>query len=300
MRHLFSFPIFESQISFTEEQWEFLNQHTQGIWRVNRHTGLVDVEGSFRLKNKGKYKSFMGIRFGHVTDNFVCTGISLTTLEGAPQSVGMYFDCSNNLLENLKGSPQRVEGDFLCNMNPLISLEGAPQEVANFQCNNGGLISLEGAPQKVFGNFYCVGNHLKTLDGAPPKVGGNFYCTGNNLTTLEGAPRQVGGDFDCHQNPLTTLKGSPLEIKGKFSCDGIQIDSWNLGEIIKAFDKSEPNERMLLSSLVNDQELDAHFKEHPTDLYLLDDHPEIKAGVLKRTGLKDLSLLGRLSSSNMI
>ena len=46
--------------------------------------------------------------------------------------------------------------------------------------------------------------------------------------------------------------------------------------------------------------LDNYFKENPLDLHLLDDLPIIKEGVLKRTGIKDMSRLGRLTKSGLI
>jgi len=39
------------------------------------------------------------------------TNMKLTTLEGAPQTVGGYFYCSNNKLTSLEGAPQKV-GSF--------------------------------------------------------------------------------------------------------------------------------------------------------------------------------------------
>ena len=38
---------------------------------------------------------------------------------------------------------------------------------------------------------------------------------------------------------------------------------------------------------------DLGFIETPLKLHILDDYPEIKAGVLKRTGMKDLSGVGK-------
>lgn len=46
--------------------------------------------------------------------------------------------------------------------------------------------------------------------------------------------------------------------------------------------------------------LDEYFRENPLDLYLLDDLPTIKEGVLRRTGIKDMSRLGKLSKSGLI
>jgi hypothetical protein len=46
--------------------------------------------------------------------------------------------------------------------------------------------------------------------------------------------------------------------------------------------------------------LDEYFKENPLDLHLLDELPTIKEGVLRRTGIKDWSKLGKLSKSGLI
>jgi hypothetical protein len=54
---------------------------------------------------------FKGLRFGKVTDYFVCGGNNLKTLDSSPREVG---------------------GGFWCQGNPLISLEGAPLKVVEF------------------------------------------------------------------------------------------------------------------------------------------------------------------------
>ena len=45
--------------------------------------------------------------------------------------------------------------------------------------------------------------------------------------------------------------------------------------------------------------LDDHFKKNPLDLYILNSVPKIKADVLKRTGIKDLSRTGDILSRNL-
>ena len=56
---------------------------------------------------------------------FKCYGNQLTSLEGAPQTVGGDFDCRNNQFTSLKGAPQKVDGAFYCSENPnLHSLDG--------------------------------------------------------------------------------------------------------------------------------------------------------------------------------
>jgi hypothetical protein len=75
-----------------------------------------------------------------VYGNFYCSNNSLTSLEGAPQSVGKDFICNSNQLVSLKGAPKIVDGNFYCSRNPLTSLEGAPQRVG--------------------GGYYLIGNTI--------------------------------------------------------------------------------------------------------------------------------------------
>ncbi len=186
MKYLQTFSVFESQTSgtLTPEQEAFLNLYTRGTWSVNPTTGLVDVQGSFDCSSQG-LKSLWGIRFGTVTEDFDCNINQLTTLEGAPQTVG---------------------GDFLCGSNQLTTLEGAPQTVeSSFFCAHNKLTTLKGAPQTVEGSFLCYDNKLTTLEGAPETVTGDFSCSINQLTSLEGAPQTVGGGFSC--NPFKLKPG---------------------------------------------------------------------------------------------
>ena len=165
-------------LELTEDQKNFLNYHTKGIWTYNADTGLVDVKGNVDIPmNTRHLTDFKGVRFGKVDG---------------------YFDCSYNKLTSLEGAPQEVRGYFNCGLNQLTSLEGAPQEVGKyFVCNNNNLTSLKGGPQKVGGYFVCRNNKLTSLEGAPQEVGKYFSCRGNKLTSLAGAPQEVGGYFSC-------------------------------------------------------------------------------------------------------
>jgi hypothetical protein len=124
------------------------------------------------------------------------------------------IDCDNNNLTSLKGAPKSVGESFWCSANKLTSLEGAPQSVGvNFQCQGNKLTSLKGAPKSVKGNFWCHDNKLTSLKGAPQSVGVHFSCSDNKLTSLKGAPKSVGGYFHCEQNP------------GKFTKEDVQAVS---------------------------------------------------------------------------
>ena len=139
------------------------------------------------------------INFGVIKGGFYCQDLGLTSLKGAPQTVGGWFDCSYTELTSLEGAPKIVGKNFYCVKNKLTSLEGAPREVG--------------------GDFDCQGNQLTSLKGAPQNIGGDFYCNSNQLTSLEGAPQIIKGNFWCTNNPnLHSLEGLG-EVKGKIFKD---------------------------------------------------------------------------------
>jgi hypothetical protein len=119
MKHVKRYKeLFESQTELTPEQIEWLDECTRGKWTLNPQTGLVDVNGGFYCDYQN-LTDFKGVRFGVVTRDFDCTGNKLTSLEGAPQEVGMNFYCFGNELTSLEGAPQKVGGGFYCFSNPV-------------------------------------------------------------------------------------------------------------------------------------------------------------------------------------
>jgi hypothetical protein len=160
MKHLQSFSLFEARAprlpsGLTSKQESFLNRYTRGTWSVNPTTGLVDVQGNFDCSEK-RLKSLQGISFGHVSGYFYCYYNQLTTLAGAPTTVGGFFDCARNQLTTLVGAPTKVDGYFACGSNRLTTLVGAPATVNGpFSCYRNRLTSLEGAPTTADGGFYC-------------------------------------------------------------------------------------------------------------------------------------------------
>jgi hypothetical protein len=151
----------------TERQIAFLDIFTRGSrWIYDYKTGLVDVRGDVRLHNvvvvEGEkdvqLDSFQGIKFGVVSGDFLCGRNALTSLEGAPHTVGGRFDCSRNPLTSLEGSPQWVGEDFTCYQTNITSLEGGPKRAKNFYCSECQLTSLEGAPILVEKEFSAPDN----------------------------------------------------------------------------------------------------------------------------------------------
>ena len=217
MRHVKLFEAF-STISLTEDQKIWLDKCAKGGWSLNPLTGLVDVDVDFYCAGQ-RLRDFKGVAFGHVKGNFNCSNNRLTSLNGAPQTIGSGFYCGANSLTSLEGAPKPVNGDFACGNNQLTSLEGAPKTVGgSFFCYSNQLTSLTGAPKTVNAVFSCSDNQLTSLIGAPQIVGRSFYCDNNQLTSLDGAPKTVNGDFNCSGNQLTSLVGAPETVDVGFRC----------------------------------------------------------------------------------
>jgi len=223
MRYLKTYRVFESAPTLTEDQFGWLNRCTQGSWKLNHTTGLLDVDGYFGCDQQD-LTDFKGVAFGHVKGNFYCYNNQLTSLVGAPQTVG---------------------GGFYCNNNQLTSLDGAPQTVSSFSCENNRLTSLKGAPQSVDGDFYCYNNLLTSLEGAPRTVGRGFSCHDNQLTSLEGAPQTVDGSFFCYHNLLTSLEGAPQTVVWNFSCNGNPVSKETLASIFALMKKGKSYQQAL-------------------------------------------------------
>ena len=54
----------------------------------------------------------------------------LTSLVGAPKTVGDGFYCCDNHLTSLVGAPETVNGRFDCSNNHLTSLAGIPRTIS--------------------------------------------------------------------------------------------------------------------------------------------------------------------------
>ena len=87
------------------------------------------------LSEAPKGKSLIGLKIDGklITDKtasepwpgyFACSYNQLTSLKGAPASVGGHFYCYNNQLTSLEGAPASVGGYFYCSNNQLTTLTG--------------------------------------------------------------------------------------------------------------------------------------------------------------------------------
>jgi len=322
MRNLKTYKLFEKSQEITPEQREWLdtcstagNRHSK--WSINP-LGMIDVDHDFYAhgSNGTRFSSnlrknltgFLGLKFGKVWGGFFVNDTAITTLEGSPSDVGGSFHCEQNSLESLEGAPERVGRNFVCSGNTTLkSLKGAPREIGYehtydendlypsvFDCSLCDLKNLEGSPEYIPGDFKCEGNPLVSLKGAPRVIERNFYTrTGlGELKSLYGAPEKVGGSFICNDFTLYNGTWGTSESYTKLFL-GVEDDD------CKIYASSE-RMKLLMTPYVTDDLVDSFFKENPLEIGLLDGYPEIKAEVLKRTGLRDMSSLGQALRKKMI
>ena len=116
---------------------------------------------------------------------------------------------------------------------------------------------------------------------------------GISLESIEGIP------FDIKTLRTSFFDVSPYNIetallvleKGSirtFIKVGGEIEMRNDGALGK-----DTEARELILTALTEENLDPYFKKNPLKIHYLDKHPDIKAGVLKRTGIRDLSRLGK-------
>jgi len=171
---------------------------------------------------------------------------------------------------------------------------------------------------KVKGEFELRGSHfdLDTLENfAPDYVGKNVMMFSTDLKDMKGFPSIVKGRIWISGTP-GSLEGIPMEAE-ELSTDYFIARPWNIKnaliildrgsvdvedtragvEAIKRHWDDNPDRSkkasQLASTVLSDDIIDEYFKNNPLKLYILDDYPDIKSGVLKRTGMKDLSGVGK-------
>lgn len=168
--------------------------------------GSIDVDGNVKLDNSDLYS--IPLRFGKVTGRFYCYNNKLTSLVGAPHTVGGEFNCFNNRnLTSLTGGPTTVGGEYNCAISGLTDLVGSPDKVGGFNCSNNKLTTLQGSPEQLGGYFNCSENKLTTLEHIPSTINGDFHCRGNELVST------YSGDTDCEILGNTYISSNYLSNK---------------------------------------------------------------------------------------
>ena len=89
----------------------------------------VDTTDSVIVRARGRNvfpNGKLPVKFGTVMGDFDVVNTGLTTLAGAPHTVGEAFMCSANKLTTLEHGPQSVGHMYVIGTNPLTTLDGYP------------------------------------------------------------------------------------------------------------------------------------------------------------------------------
>jgi hypothetical protein len=169
--------LFESHQSETEVD-KICRKYGIKNWTLNSD-GLVDVDGHVNLCLKNSKK--LPLKFGKITGYFHCAKNQLTSLEGAPNTVGGLFDCSNNQLTSLEGSPRLV-----------------------------------GSNRGYGGYFDCRNNNIRSFEGLV-NIGGNLYCNGNPVEKVWDVINPGTNKWDNEKmeffNDLDIIRGDEIAIE---------------------------------------------------------------------------------------
>jgi hypothetical protein len=164
----------------------------------------------------------------------------------------------------------------------------------------------------------CANFKINTLENfAPVYVGKDIILLGVGLKNMKGFPQTIkGGNITIKGTP-DSLKGIPMEAK-ELSTAYFIARPWNIknalvilgeggvdvddkradGEVIRRHWNDNPTRSRISSQLVStvltDDIVDEYFTKNPLNLHFLDAYPDIKSEVLKRTGMRDLSNIGRI------
>lgn len=130
--------------------------------------------GHFVVMNS-EFKSLDG--FPHTVDGeFQLVNCQTTSLVGGPQFVGGSFDIQRlPFLTSLEGAPKTIGDGLWIYRCPITSLKGCP-EVINREVyiNDTKIKNMIGGPKVVNGEVYLTSQSLESLEGAPQYISGNF------------------------------------------------------------------------------------------------------------------------------
>jgi hypothetical protein len=203
---------------------------------------------------------------------------------------------------NTKTESVDVDGKVVIMYNPTFN----PEVIGTFKFGRiKGEFNLQGAyfdrdtlenfaPDYVGKNVMMFSTELKDMKGFPPTVKGRIWINGD-IGSLEGIP------MEAEELSTDYFIAQPWNVKNALIVldqGGVQIeDNRRDGEVIQRHwkDNSERSKkaRQLVSTVLTDSILDEYFKNNPLKLHILDEYPDIKSGVLKRTGMRDLSKVGK-------
>lgn len=292
-------------------------------WTWNPKTQCIDVDGIVLIQTTDRIPP--DLRFGVVNGTFSLKSNNpkngeLETIEFTPRRMGIngHLTITNSHLKTLKGCTPVVDGVFDCSSNALTSLEGSPQKVKSFKCQDNNLTSLKGISPNISLTLNvnnCINPEtgentnrqgLQTLKDGPTNLTGQAIVDGIYIDL--GMWGKKEGWIQALKKLMGIVEISTFEIEYWFSdspegyyddddeyADADDDDATVSREVARKIPNRVRKMSLIIGMIPDEYKaiLDSHIKQNPIDIDLLDGLPEIKAGVLQRTGLKDLSVLAR-------
>lgn len=132
--------------------------------------GVVSTTGDVQFIGSQKK---LPVQFGEVGGTFMTSMRNLTTLVGAPHTVGHQFVCWDCPITSLEGGPQKVGAEVYAQDCKLINLIGAP-ECTTLIVQNNPLQSLDGMPPNLQVFAFTFDPHLPMLKSLQAKKIGMY------------------------------------------------------------------------------------------------------------------------------
>lgn len=164
---------------------------------------------------------------------------------------------------------------------------------------------------KVKGNFIVAEYKKSDMNFLPDVIGGGLRIVRCGLKNLKQFPKKIGGELVLQDNPnLESLDGLfqilPLKI---LHTDYFTVKNPNPESLLEIIEKSlfkfrnnnsESLGTKLIMSSMTPESLSPYFKKEPLKIYMLDEYPKLKNEVLRITGLRDISAIGKAIASGLI
>jgi hypothetical protein len=283
--------------------------------------GIV-LQASGYIRDKGVDSGYISNKYRNLSDmlNYLIDRYSKETERNAvSERTGPLTPEQINAINSFTQSPWRwntetesvdVDGKVRVADSPAINKDivgtfkfGKVKGEFELQGSHFELDTLENfAPDYVGKNVMMFSmDGLKDMKGFPPTVKGRIWISGD-IDSLEGVP------MEAEELSTDYFIAKPWSIKNALIIldqGGVQIeDKRSDGEVIERHwadnESKSKKARHLASTVLSNNVLDEYFKKNPINLHILDDYPDIKAGVLKRTGIRDLSRIGKVINKGWI